>query len=112
MVAALAIGGTAGAALTDLIGHLVGGGTTKGTVGTILARLPLQVHATGSLFVEATLAVAGYVLCVAFVRPDDLGRTGSFAATEPALVGAELEVEQPGRDRDTAGVAEQDDLTP
>jgi Protein of unknown function (DUF2567) len=102
-VAGLAVGAVVGAGLTDLIGHLVGGGTTKGTVGTVLARLPLQVHATGALFVEAALAVAVYMLWAAFVRPDDLGR-GS--------VRTELEVEQPGRDRHTAGPAEQDGLAP
>jgi hypothetical protein len=102
-VAGLAVGAVIGAGLTDLIGHLVGGGTTKGTVGTVLARLPLQVHATGCVFVEAALAVVVYVLCAAFVRPDDLGR---------ASVRPELEVQQPGRDRDAASAAEQNDLAP
>jgi hypothetical protein len=72
-VAALAIGGVAGAALTDLVGHLVGGGTTSGKLGTQFARLPLEVHAIGLLFVEAALALWVYVLATLFAGPDDLG---------------------------------------
>ena len=46
-VAGLAVGAVLGAALTDLVGHLVGGGTRDGTVGSVVTRLPLQVHALG-----------------------------------------------------------------
>jgi hypothetical protein len=72
-ITALAIGTVAGAALTNLVGHLVGGGSTAGKLGTQLPRLPLQVHATGLLFVEGALALLVYVLCTLFATSDDLG---------------------------------------
>jgi Protein of unknown function (DUF2567) len=70
---ALAVGTVAGAALTDLVGGLVGGGSTAGKLGTQLPRLPLEVHATGLLFVQGTLALLVYVLCTLFAARDDLG---------------------------------------
>jgi hypothetical protein len=72
-IAALAVGTVAGAALSDLIGNLIGGGSTAGKLGTQLPRLPLQVHAIGLLFVEGALALLVYVLCVLFAARDDLG---------------------------------------
>jgi hypothetical protein len=72
-VAALAFGAVAGAALTDLVGHLVGGGSTSGKVGTQLHRLPLEVHAIGLIFVEGAFALLVYVLCTQFAARDDLG---------------------------------------
>jgi hypothetical protein len=110
----LAVGAVLGAVLTDLVGRLVGGGTTNGSVGTIVTRLPLRVHALGALFVEAALALAVYVICAAFVNPDDLGRarTAGTDSAVPPLVGAGLDLQQPGGDRDAAGAAQQDDLAP
>ncbi len=74
-VAALVVGTVAGAELTNLMGHLVGGGSTAGKLGTQLARLPLEVHAIGLLFVEGALALLVYLLCTLFATPDDLGVT-------------------------------------
>ena len=72
-VTALAIGTVAGAGLTNLMGHLVGGGSTAGKLGTQLPRLPLEVHATGLLLIEGMLALLVYLLCTMFTTPDDLG---------------------------------------
>jgi len=74
MIVSLGVGTVVGAALTDLVGRLLGGGKDSGKVNTLLARLPLEVHATGLLFVEGVLAVGLYTLCAMFVAPDDLGR--------------------------------------
>ncbi len=74
MPAALAVGGLAGAALTALVGHLTGGGTTQGRVDTVLARLPLTLHMQGLLLLEGALAVLLYGLLAAFTARDDLGR--------------------------------------
>jgi hypothetical protein len=115
MAAALAAGCVIGALITDLVGRLMGGGTTSGTVGTVLRRLPLEVHATGLVFLQALLAVGLYVIVAAFVNPDDLGRSRvAPAGRDPsaALVGAAVDLQQSGRDRDAAGTPEQDDLAP
>jgi Protein of unknown function (DUF2567) len=114
-VAALAVGCALGAFLTDLVGRLIGGGTTSGTVGTVLRRLPLEVHASGLVFLEALLAVGLYVVFAAFINPDDLGRDRvdvDERGGSTALVGATVDLQQPGRDRDAAGAPEQDDLAP
>jgi hypothetical protein len=103
--AGLAVGAVLGALLTNVVGGAIAGGTTKGRVGDVIARLPLHVHASGLLFVEAVVALAAYVLCAAFVNPDDLGRNS-------ISVGPGLELEEPGRDRDAAGSVEQDNLAP
>ena len=72
VAAALAGGGVAGALATDLVGHLAGGGSDTGPVNTLLARLPLQVHAHGLLVVEAALALIVYLICALFASRDDL----------------------------------------
>jgi uncharacterized membrane protein YeaQ/YmgE (transglycosylase-associated protein family) len=74
MIVSLAAGTVIGALVTDLVGRLLGGGTDSGKLNALLPRLPLQVHATGLLFVEGVLAVGLYTLCAMFVAPDDLGR--------------------------------------
>lgn len=74
VVLALAAGGLTGAAITVLVGRLAGGGTADGKVGTIVEQLPLSLHATGLLFLEAAAAVFVYGLCVSFAAADDLGR--------------------------------------
>ena len=80
--AALALGGLAGAALTNLAGNLIGGGSTAGKLGTQLPRLPLKVHAWDLLFVEAALALLVYLLGTLFASADDLGNP---AVPDPAL---------------------------
>jgi hypothetical protein len=81
---ALAVGGVAGAALSSLVGHLVGGGGTAGKLGTQLPRLPLEVHSTGLLFVEGALALFVYLLFTLFAATDDLGAVVD-APLNPAL---------------------------
>jgi hypothetical protein len=70
---ALAAGGLVGAAVTVLVGSATGGGTASGKVGTVVDELPLSLHATGLLFLEAAAAVFVYGLCVSFAAADDLG---------------------------------------
>jgi Protein of unknown function (DUF2567) len=102
-VLGLAVGAVVGALLTDLVGRLVGGGTTSGAVNTVIRQLPLQVHASGLLLIEALLAVGVYVLGAAFINPDDLGRPDQ--SVRPGL-----DLQQPGGDGHAAGAPEQDDL--
>ena len=92
-VIALALGGVLGAMVTVLVGHLAGGGHSTGKAGALIT-LPVSLHATGLLCVEAAVAVLVYGLLVAFTTRDDLGRTGSAAHSGPT--------EQPG------GVADSD----
>jgi hypothetical protein len=74
IVFALAVGGLVGALLTEYIGHLIRGGSTDVRVDTAIAHVPLQVHATGFLFVEALAGALLYGMLVAFTAHDDLGR--------------------------------------
>jgi hypothetical protein len=79
---ALGVGGLLGALLTELLGHVSGGGSFTGkrfpsgdgTTHEITAHLPLSLHAQGLLFVEPALAALVYGLLVAFAVRDDLGR--------------------------------------
>jgi len=73
-IVGLAVGSLLGAAATDLAGRLLGGGTTSGKVNTSIAALPLQVHATVLLVLQALIAVLGYGLLTLFSSQDDLGR--------------------------------------
>ena len=73
MIAGLTIGAVAGSIATDLVGHLLGGGRSSGTVNTVLPRLPLQVHAYGLLFLEGAAALAVYLICALSASADDLG---------------------------------------
>ncbi|MCU1657445.1 MAG: hypothetical protein JWO57_2101 [Pseudonocardiales bacterium] len=73
-LAALAVGGLAGSALTELVGHLLAGGRGNGPTNTYIRELPLSLHMHGLLLAEAGVAVLVYGLCVAFARQDDLGR--------------------------------------
>ncbi len=78
----LVVGGLCGAALTDLVGHLSGGGSfsgkkyelSDGSVQEVTLRLPLSLHMSGLLFVEAAIAALLYGLFTAFAVHDDLGR--------------------------------------
>jgi hypothetical protein len=88
-VAGLAVGTTLGALATSLVGGLLGGGKSTGTVNTLLSRLPLRVHALGCLFIEGALALIVYLLFTLFTTPDDLGRPAAPAPLpDQALVGA------------------------
>lgn len=71
---ALAVGGIAGAVLTDVVGWATRGDTDDAKVGTVIQHLPLTVHMHALWFVEATAAVLVYSLFVAFASSDDLGR--------------------------------------
>lgn len=79
VVAALAFGGGLGALLTDVVGHVLAGGTSNGKANTILHELPLAVHMRGLLLLEAAVAVLVYGVCVSFAAEDDLGRPESLA---------------------------------
>lgn len=74
VILALAAGGLAGAAVTALVGNLSGGGSASGRAGTVVGELPLSLHATGLIFLEAAAAVFVYGMCVSFAAADDLGR--------------------------------------
>ena len=85
---ALAVGGLAGALLTEWTGYLVAGGSRNGQVDTVLPKLPLTLHLHGLRFAEAAAAVLVYGLCVSFALADDLGvadprRDAARASTEP-----------------------------
>jgi len=79
-VAALAVGGLAGAIATDAVGRLTGGGTTSAPAETLIKHLPLEVHARALLLLEPLLAVLVYVICTLFANRDDLGRSAEAAA--------------------------------
>lgn len=74
VLAALAVGGLVGALLTELVGHLTGGGTFDGKTGTLIEALPLSLHIPGLALVESVAAVMVYGLFAAFAVHDDLGR--------------------------------------
>ena len=71
---ALAVGGLAGALLTETVGHAFGGGASSGKTQTVITHLPLSVHMTGLRVLEAAAAVVVYGLLVSFAASDDLGR--------------------------------------
>jgi hypothetical protein len=103
---ALAVGGLLGAVLTDLVGHLLAGGTGDGDARTVLRHLPLAVHMHGLLVLEAAVAVLVYSLFVSFAAADDLGRGDRDS------VGVGNEPQFLGGGRDAAGAFEQPDLPP
>jgi hypothetical protein len=117
-VAALAVGGLAGAGLMALVGNLTGGGTSTGKTNTIIDQLPLSVHMHGLLFVEAAAAVLVYGLCASFAAADDLGRPDperepALAASGPApSVGPGDERQDAGADGHGAGALQQGELPP
>ena len=82
MVAALGLGSVVGAALTALVGFLLGAGSVTGRPGTVIVTR-LNVHAYGLYFLQAALAVAVYSICVAFAKDDDLGRPEPELAPVP-----------------------------
>lgn len=113
-VAALGLGGLLGAVLTDVVGRAVRGSTPAVRIGAHVYRidhLPLQVHATGLLFLEGAAAVLGYGLFVAFTAHDDLGRPDPVRdalvdSDHPASArpgSAQPGSVQPGREPDDGG---------
>jgi hypothetical protein len=92
---ALAVGGVAGAALTEWVGYLLRGPGTKfacaAETGKCIDHLPLTVHMHALLLVEAIVALLVYSLFAAFAVSDDLGREGraGSAAPEPPAVPAD-----------------------
>jgi hypothetical protein len=110
IAAALAVGGVIGAVLTDVIGHLVRGGGQPIPVTRTIARinhLPLQVHATGLLLVEAALAALVYALFVAFTAHDDLGRGDPIRVAARRSAEAGGQPDGGGGDGDAAGAPQQ-----
>jgi hypothetical protein len=81
-IVALALGGVVGAMVTALVGHLAGGGKSTGKADALIT-LPVSLHATGLLCLEAAVAVLLYGLLVAFTTRDDLGRPAPAAHPEP-----------------------------
>jgi hypothetical protein len=75
---ALAVGGVAGAALTELVGYLLRGSGTSfacsAQTGKCIDHLPLTVHMHALLLVEAIVALLVYSLFAAFAVSDNLGR--------------------------------------
>jgi hypothetical protein len=71
LIAALAMGGVAGALVAAWVGRVVGGGHATGQVQTLI-MLPIAVRAHGLLFVEALAAVALCCLFTVFTKRDDL----------------------------------------
>lgn len=78
----LAAGAAGGALLTELVGHLTGGGSfagrlydlSDGSRQEVTLHLPLSLHLGGLLAVEPGVVVLVYGLFVAFTAHDDLGR--------------------------------------
>ncbi|MDT4892843.1 MAG: hypothetical protein QOE97_1878 [Pseudonocardiales bacterium] len=99
---AMALGGLAGALLTDAVGRALDNGTGTGPPNTVLSHLPLQVHQPGLWLFEPLLAVLVYGICAAFAAEDGLGRDRS--------VGVRDEAQHGGRDRDGAGALHEADL--
>ena len=83
---ALALGGLAGAALTELAGRLTGGGSFDTVQGGFIRQLPVSLHMKGLLFVEPALAVLVYGLFVAFANHDDLGRPDPYRLPRAAAL--------------------------
>jgi hypothetical protein len=106
--AALALGGAAGALLTELIGRLLDDGTKSAPVNTVIRHLPLEVHATALRLLEPLLALLVYSVFTAFAADDELGR-GRPAAP---LIGMGDEPQYGLRDRDAAGAVYQPEFPP
>lgn len=115
---ALAVGGTVGCLLMELVGHLTGGGSFDGRANAFIARLPLSLHMPGLTFVEPAVACLLYGLMVAFTASDDLGRPDPVRdrlrppAPEPVSVGAGAHPQDGWGYRDAARLPEQGDLPP
>ena len=113
MVVALALGGVLGSLVTAWVGHLAGGGNHTVAANTnVVKQLPLSVHMTGLLLLQAIAALAVFLVAALAAASDDLGvSTGAPAATPPSA-GAEYRPDDPGRHRYGPGGAQQGDLAP
>lgn len=108
---ALVVGGLAGSAVMELVGHVLGGGSFAGEPGAVLPQLPLSLHAQGLVLVEPALAALVYALLVAFTASDDLGHPDPVrTASARRSVGAGGHPYDSGGDGDAPGVAQQRDL--
>lgn len=106
--AALALGGTAGALLTELIGRLLDDGTDSAPVHTVIRHLPLEVHATALRLLEPLLALLVYSVFTAFAADDELGRARPAAPS----IGMSDEPQYGWSDRDAAGAVYQPEFPP
>jgi hypothetical protein len=106
---ALAVGGLAGAWLTERVGNLFGGGHASGPNQTVIDRLPLSVHMSGLRVLEAAVAILAYGLFVSFAASDDLGRADSGDADSVVLGG---HAEHGWSHSDAPGALHQSDLAP
>lgn len=122
---ALAVGGVLGSLAMAGTGYLAGGGDGDGRYkvtlvdGSVLPytkQLPLTVHATGVLVVQAAAALLVYALLAAFTARDDLGRPDQvrdrLAPALPQTVSVDAGDHPQGGwgDGDAAGPLEQRDL--
>ncbi|MDP9117368.1 MAG: DUF2567 domain-containing protein [Actinomycetota bacterium] len=108
---ALAIGGVAGAVVTERVGHALAGGRDAGAVNTVISHISLTVHMGGLRLVEAAAALLTYGLLVAFAPADDLGRgQPPGSAVEVGSVGLGDHPEHRWGDGDGAGALQQTDL--
>lgn len=75
MTATLAVGGSAGAVATMVIGQWLAGPPSDATLGRIGALIltPLRLRATAFAVVEGFVAVLVYMALVAFANQEDLG---------------------------------------
>ena len=111
----LVVGTAAMSLVAEGVGQLAGGGTYDGKANTVIAQLPLTVHARGLFFVAPALAALLYGLLVAFAVRDDLGRDDMPPAAPyppPELVAAGHQPQDGGRDGDAPGALQQGDLPP
>lgn len=115
-VPALAVGGLGGAAATAAVGHATRGHGHTYPCGSgassCINHLALSVHAHGLVLVEAAAAVLVYGLCVAFAKDDDLGVPDPTRERLADSVGADVELQHPGRHRDRVGEVQERDLPP
>jgi hypothetical protein len=70
-VLVISVAGFVSSALAGLIGFLLGGGELTSKLNAQITTT-LTVHATGAYFLQSTVFLLIYGLCVAFARDDDL----------------------------------------
>jgi hypothetical protein len=124
----LAVGTMGGAALTELIGRVSGGGSfhgrpallSDGSRQNVTVHLPLSLHIPWLVVLETVIAALVYGLLVAFAARDDLGRPDPLrddllSRRGPGpddLVDAGRDPEDGRGDGDAARAPEQGDLPP
>jgi hypothetical protein len=111
-VVALALGGLGGAGLTALVGHSTSGGTDTGKTNSVINELPLSVHISGLILIEAAIAVLVYGLCVSFANDDDLGEPDPLRESARASVRPDVQLQYAGGDSDGPGGLQQGYLPP